>query len=246
MVKTVSSQREESMDASASGDPLPAVLLLLTVTTGLVDAVSVLALGSVFVANMTGNIAFLGFAMGGAHGFSIPRCLVAVVAFLLGAALGGRVARAHEQHPRRRWMLVIAAIEAGALLVAAWAAIGYDMRHLEPQGALYLMIVLMALAMGLRNATTRALAVPDMTTTVLTQTLTGLAADSWIAAGANTRWQRRISGVLCMFAGALVGTVLIRLGGPAVALALAGALVLAVSIGYGMHPASAALSGKRS
>ncbi|MFL6676622.1 MAG: YoaK family protein [Massilia sp.] len=232
------------MDAPTWRDPLPAILLLLTVTTGLVDAVSVLALGKVFVANLTGNIAFLGFAIGGEPEFSIPRCVVAVVAFMLGAALGGRLARAHENHPRRRWLLVIAAIESAVLFIAAWAAIGYDVRRLEPQGALYLMIVMTALAMGLRNATTRALAVPDMTTTVLTQTLTGLAADSWIAAGRNTRWQRRLSGVLCMFAGALIGTVLIRLGGPAVALALAGTLVLAVSIFYATHPASTAPRGK--
>lgn len=233
------------MDAPTRRDPLPAILLLLTVTTGLVDAVSVLALGKVFVANLTGNIAFLGFAIGGEPEFSIPRCVVAVAAFMLGAALGGRLARAHENYPRRRWLLVIAAIESAVLFIAAWAAIGYDVRRLEPQGALYLMIVMTALAMGLRNATTRALAVPDMTTTVLTQTLTGLAADSWIAAGPNTRWQRRLSGVLCMFAGALIGTVLIHLGGPAVALALAGTLVLAVSIFYATHPASEAQAGKR-
>ena len=36
-------------------------LLLLSATTGLVDAVSVLGLGYVFTANMTGNIVFLGF-----------------------------------------------------------------------------------------------------------------------------------------------------------------------------------------
>ena len=38
-----------------------ACLLLLTFATGIVDAISVLALGHVFVANMTGNIIFLGF-----------------------------------------------------------------------------------------------------------------------------------------------------------------------------------------
>ncbi len=39
--------------------PLPWLLLLLSVTTGLVDAISVLGLGKVFTANMTGNIVFL-------------------------------------------------------------------------------------------------------------------------------------------------------------------------------------------
>ena len=44
---------------------LPAVLVGLTAVTGLVDAVSYLALGHVFTANMTGNVVFLGFALAG-------------------------------------------------------------------------------------------------------------------------------------------------------------------------------------
>ena len=48
--------------ASQSASPLPGLLLLLSATTGLVDAVSVLGLGKVFTANMTGNVVFLGFA----------------------------------------------------------------------------------------------------------------------------------------------------------------------------------------
>ena len=56
------------------GSLLP-LLVVLTVVTGLVDAVSYLKLGHVFVANMTGNIVFLGFAVAGAEGFSAgPSC----------------------------------------------------------------------------------------------------------------------------------------------------------------------------
>src|ERR1700681_1954325 len=71
--------------------PLPALLLVLTFVTGLVDAVSYLRLGHVFVANMTGNIVFLGFAVAGATDFSIPASVVAVGAFLVGALTGGRL-----------------------------------------------------------------------------------------------------------------------------------------------------------
>jgi uncharacterized membrane protein YoaK (UPF0700 family) len=67
---------------SAHG-PLPVLLLLLSVVTGLVDAVSYLALGHVFVANMTGNVVFLGFALAGAPGLSAPASLAALAAFLL-------------------------------------------------------------------------------------------------------------------------------------------------------------------
>src|SRR2546429_4373500 len=76
--------------SSPSPEPVLVPLLLgLTVVTGLVDAVSYLALGHVFTANMTGNVVFLGFAAAGGKGLSAPRSGTAVVAFLLGAVIGG-------------------------------------------------------------------------------------------------------------------------------------------------------------
>src|SRR5467141_4011702 len=77
--------------SSSSPQPILVPLLLgLTVVTGLVDAVSYLALGHVFTANMTGNVVFLGFAIAGAKDLSVARSSTALVAFMLGAALGGR------------------------------------------------------------------------------------------------------------------------------------------------------------
>src|SRR6476661_6943493 len=78
--------------------PLPALLLGLTVVTGLVDAFSYLLLGHVFVANMTGNVVFLGFALAGAPGFSIPASLVALGSFVCGALVGGRAASRLAHH----------------------------------------------------------------------------------------------------------------------------------------------------
>src|SRR6201996_2886969 len=71
--------------------PLPPLLLGLTLVTGLVDAFSYLVLGHVFVANMTGNVVFLGFALVGAPGFSIGASAVALVSFWFGALVGGKV-----------------------------------------------------------------------------------------------------------------------------------------------------------
>src|SRR5436309_1178157 len=71
--------------------PLPPLMLTLTVVTGLVDAVSYLALGHVFVANMTGNVVFLAFAFAGAQGLSALASVVSMAAFLVGALAGGRV-----------------------------------------------------------------------------------------------------------------------------------------------------------
>src|ERR1700722_20374231 len=76
--------------------PLPALLLTLTVLTGVVDAVSILALGRVFVANMTGNVVFAAFAVVGAPGFSLSASLFALAGFLVGAYLGGVLVARHS------------------------------------------------------------------------------------------------------------------------------------------------------
>src|SRR4051794_39123984 len=73
--------------------PLPALLIGLTLFTGFVDAVSILGLGRVFVANMTGNVAFVAFASAGVAGFSLPPPLAALAGFIAGAGVGGRLIR---------------------------------------------------------------------------------------------------------------------------------------------------------
>ncbi|HWW11921.1 MAG TPA: YoaK family protein, partial [Brevundimonas sp.] len=173
-------------------------MLLLSMTTGLVDAISVLGLGKVFTANMTGNIVFLGFAAAGAPGFKPIPYVVAIAAFLIGATIAGRTSKAHLGKPLRRWLITASVIEAGLLWTAALVAIGFDVASQSPSPRLFVIIALTAIAMGFRNATIRQLKVPDLTTTVLTLTLTGLAADSSLAGGANPNWRRRVGGVLAI------------------------------------------------
>ena len=230
------------MTPLSRADPLPWVLGVLTVTTGLVDAVSVLGLGRVFTANMTGNVVFLGFAAVGTPGFSVARAVASLVGFVVGALLGGCLGVAMAGVARRRWLLTVAIVEAGLLLIAAWVAIGYDLVTLTPVPTLYVLIVLTAVAMGLRNATVRRLAVPDLTTTVLTLTLTGIAADSALAGGGNPRLGRRLAAVLAIFAGSAVGAVLASLGGLAPPLVVTGACILLVTLAYAAHPASKVVS----
>src|SRR3989475_4475179 len=106
---------------------LPLLLLALTVTTGLIDAVSVLGLGRVFTANMTGNVVFLGFALARVPGFSLVRSLAALAAFLAGAVIGGRLAIRLEGS-RRRWLAPRAGVQAGPLFPAPLTAPGYERR----------------------------------------------------------------------------------------------------------------------
>jgi len=186
---------------------LARVLLVLTAATGLIDAVSYLALGHVFTANMTGNVVFLAFAVAGAPGLSILRSVVSLGAFLAGAVAGGRLAARLGAGPQHRWVATAFAVEAVLLLSAALATAAGARAALF---AVYGVIVLTALAMGVRNATVRKIALPDLTTTVLTLTLTGLAADSALAGGANPRAWRRGASVLSMFLGAAVGALLVR------------------------------------
>src|SRR6476659_8008124 len=96
--------------------PLPALMLVLTVLTGVVDAVSILSLGRVFVANMTGNVVFVGFAAAGAPGFSLSASVWPLGGFVAGAYLGGVVVRPLATH---RGRLFAAALVIAALLLLA-------------------------------------------------------------------------------------------------------------------------------
>ena len=186
--------------------PLPPLLVALTVVTGLVDAFSYLALGHVFVANMTGNVVFLGFALVGAPGFSIGASLVALASFWSGALVGGKV---HSLLEKNRARLLTAAASMQAVLLAASVVFAALAGNAVTAGFRYALIVVLGLAMGIQNATARKLAVPDMTTTVLTLTITGTAADSALAGGKGSVAGRRLIAVAAMLVGGLVGALLV-------------------------------------
>jgi uncharacterized membrane protein YoaK (UPF0700 family) len=187
--------------------PLARALLVLTFTTGLVDAVSYLGLGRVFTANMTGNIVFLGFGIAGSGGLPVLAPLISLAAFLLGAGGGGVLAvRMGDRHPEH--IARALAIEASLIGVAVVLAAAVDVRPDEVSGDI--VIALLALSMGVRNATVRRLGIPDLTTTVLTMTLTGLAAESPPAGGSGEGSVRRIAAVLAMLTGALAGALLLK------------------------------------
>ena len=215
--------------------PLTVLLLTLTFSTGLVDAVSYLGLGRVFSANMTGNIVLLGFGIAGGYALPIVAPIVSLVAFLAGAAAGGRlaqlIAHRHRAHlggalGAEVTLLAVAALLTGLVSVRPYSAVGDTV------------IGLLALAMGIRNATVRRLAVPDLTTTVLTLTLTGLAADLRQLRTNPSAPSRRVLAVLAMLVGALAGALLLKTA-PEWVLALAAALATVTGVAYLTHPSSA-------
>ena len=205
--------------------PLPPLMLALTVSTGLVDAFSYLALGHVFVANMTGNVVFTGFALAGSAEFSPAASLTALGAFVLGALLGGRVA--HRAHADRGRLLCLALVWETGLVLAAYAIAQAAVAPFA-DGPRYWLIVSLGLGMGVQNAAARALKVPDLTTTVLTLTITGMASDSRAAGGSGGKAGPRLLSAVAMFTGALCGALAILHGHPALPLLFA-ALVLTVA-----------------
>ncbi len=206
--------------------PLVVTLAALTVVSGFVDAVSFLGLGHVFTANMTGNVVLIGFAAAGAPGFSVAASLSAVGAFFFGAVAGGRIAQ--RVRPPRDLLLVAMVIEVSC--TAAAAIVAGTVPIIGTGWPRYTVIALLAGAMGLRNSAVRRLGVPDMSTTVLTTTLTGLASGSRLAGGSNPHARLGTTSVLSMFGGAFVGAVLVLHAGATWSLSVAAGLVAAAAL----------------
>ena len=185
-------------------------LLGMTVITGLVDAVSFLSLGHVFTANMTGNIVFLGFATAHVSGLSIARSLTALLAFLVGAMLGGRIMARANANAQIRFAAQAFLFEGAFLFAALFCGIGYRGDLVDNSLRPFALIAMTAIAMGTQNAAVRKLAIPDLTTTVLTLTITGIGSDSSFANGNNPRLARRAASVAAMFLGAALGAVVIH------------------------------------
>ncbi len=208
--------------------PLSLTLLALTFTTGMVDAVSYLGLGHVFTANMTGNVVLLGFGIARAGGLPIVAPIVSMGSFLIGSAAGGMLAsRLAHRHPTHFGIAL--AVEGTLIAVAAVIAALGNPKPLAVSGDV--LIALLALAMGVRNATVRKIGVADLTTTVLTMTLTGLAADSRLAGGSGKGTARRVSAVVGMLLGAVSGGLLQKTS-LALPLAFTSAIAFASCVAY--------------
>jgi uncharacterized membrane protein YoaK (UPF0700 family) len=208
-------------DGAADHGTLPPLLVLATVVTGVVDGVSYLGLHHIFVANMTGNVAFFGFALAGAQGLTLWAPALAVSAFVLGARLETRFARQVEGDRSRR---LFRAAVMHLLFVAAAVVVSVlgDPAHTRIQAGL---IVLLGCGMGFQNGVVRKIALPDLTTTVLTLTVTGLAADT---RGKAT--VRRLLSISCILLGALSGAWLYLRHGVSGALTLAAVLLGLIAV----------------
>jgi uncharacterized membrane protein YoaK (UPF0700 family) len=208
-------------------------LMLLTFATGLVDAISVLVLGHVFVANMTGNVIFLGFWFAQHPVIDLGAAVVSFISFLAGTILGGRLAR-HLDSKVRRWLTVALGIEVLILMtVSILAGTGV----LTYQGYDRLIIIAgLAVSFGSQNATARQFGIQELSTTVLTSTIVGIGFDSRLAGGTGQREKLRYGVVLTMLAGAVVGATMTRFA-VAPVIALAGVVVATSAAIFRFAPA---------
>lgn len=182
-------------------------MLLLTFATGLADSISILALGHVFVANMTGNVIFLGFWLAPNTTIDLTAVVVALPTFICTTIVSGRLAR-HFGIRTRTWISTVLATEIVLLVVLAiLAGVGV----LRYQGNSKLIVIgILAVTFGLQHSSARQFGIQELSTTVLTSTIVSLGLDSRLAGGTGERRRLRIGVVATMCAGAFFGATMSR------------------------------------
>jgi len=183
------------------------LMLALTFSTGIVDAVGYLGLDKVFTGNMTGNVVILGMALTGADDLPIIGPIIALVLFMLGAAIAGRVLRPVAAGWSGRSTTLFTVVGAVLIAAALTALFGPGTR---PEWLNFSITGALGLAMGLQAGAARHIGVKDVTTVVVTSTLVGLAFDSKFAGGGKQPWKRRAGAVFLIGAGAAVGALLLH------------------------------------
>jgi uncharacterized membrane protein YoaK (UPF0700 family) len=204
------------------------VLLILTAVSGCVDAVSFLGLGRVFVANMTGNVVFLGFVAAGSTLIDPISVVTSLASFLIAAFVAGRWLIPPDLPPR----LVIRGFARLQIVLFGIAAVLVgSLPGVTTGGGKYAVIALLAFGMGLQAAGVQRLPAAGLTrTTVVTTTLTSLVAPSLAPGTSPTPAIRLVLSVVALAVGATVSGILLLHVGMVASLVLATALV-AVALG---------------
>lgn len=184
------------------------LMMALTVVTGALDAVGYLGLDRVFTGNMTGNVVILGMGIAAEEGLPVAGPLIALIGYVVGAAIVGGVIRGRV----RAWTPVVTAtICVNAVILAAVATVlllvpvpGQSLGGVAAAATI-------ALVMGAQASIARFLAVTDMTTVVVTSTITSYASETLFMGGLAWFTHRRLWAVVAIFAGALAGGLMMKL-----------------------------------
>jgi len=127
---------------------------------------------------------------------------------MAGAALGGAVLRPVPVGWAPRTTVLFGVV---GIVLASIAVVLLLSPDDLPRAVQLTVTGLLALAMGTQAATARHLSVKDVTTVVVTSTITGLAADSRFAGGHGTHSGRRLAAIALICAGAAAGALLLQL-----------------------------------
>lgn len=183
------------------------LMLTLTFSTGIVDAVGFLGLDRVFTGNMTGNVVILGMALTGADDLPILGPILALALFMVGALIAGRTLRPVVDGWSGHSTGLFTAVGV-ILLIAAIPMLLID----DPAEWIKLTVTaLLGLAMGVQAGAARHIGVKDVTTVVVTSTIVGLAFDSRFGGQGKQPWKRRAGAILLIGLGALVGALLLMI-----------------------------------
>ena len=185
------------------------LMLALTFSTGIIDAVGYLGLDRVFTGNMTGNVVILGMALTGADGLPIVGPIIALAGFMLGAVVSGRTLRPIPAGWSGRSTILFATV--GVILLAA-AVTALNTGDDRPEWVALTITGALGVAMGMQAGAARHIAVKDVTTVVVTSTLVGLAFDSWFGGRAGQPWKRRLGALVLIGSGAAAGAGLLLAG----------------------------------
>lgn len=205
---------------------------MLTFSTGIVDAVGYLGLDRVFTGNMTGNVVVLGMGLVGGAGLPVLGPFLALLGFMAGAAVGGRVLKRADAGWTTRTTMLFGLV--GATMLALGLVL-FDVGNQPPHPVAVVITTLLGVVMGIQAATARFLAVKDVTTVVVTSTITGLAADSFLGSGKGGGTSRRAAAVVLILAGAAVGAAMLQVHIGA-GLVVAAAVVLGATTIGAVHP----------
>ncbi|MGN6168166.1 MAG: YoaK family protein [Solirubrobacteraceae bacterium] len=208
--------------------PLAALLLALTAVAGMLDAVSILRLGGVFVATVTGNLVFLGLAAAGAKSFAVGTSALAIGGFVVGVPIGGhvcRAARSHRGRALRNVMAVKLCLAGSVLLIAVLTGPRFTTNPVRD-----IAVVLLAISMGAQLAVIRYLKVPDLLTVLITMTLIGALTERAVG-WKDPKLLRRALALAVFILGVVSGGLLVLNVGIAPALGLGLAILVAVAIG---------------
>ncbi|WP_236147575.1 YoaK family protein [Mycolicibacterium sp. CH28] len=220
-----------------------AAMIALTFVTGVVDAVGYLGLDRVFTGNMTGNIVILGMGVAGSDELPVLGPSVALAAFTLAAFAAGLYLRRPPHGPQGWHDRITALLSLGATVLVALTVVAAVAGNDDVAPVLgVVMAAATAAVMGQQAVVARALAIPDMTTVVVTSTLTALAGETWVRGPSGSLANRRAGAIVMIFLGAVTGALTLRIH-MAVPYGVAAALTVSVIVVGHRHLHTDRLSG---